>query len=127
MLYCELENLKAASTDRGYHTAVKGTYLEIVLANDPGLLGADWTVGGGSQLPPGAPLPPGQMQDLSCGSFTPTHTISGPVPSYATNGTGYVTFYTAPAAVPKGGTVTLYADATSDPSQVSSVTLKIVP
>ncbi len=26
LLYCELENLKAASTDRGYHTAVKGSY-----------------------------------------------------------------------------------------------------
>ncbi|HEX4000257.1 MAG TPA: hypothetical protein VHX65_17025 [Pirellulales bacterium] len=26
LIYCELENLKAASTDRGYHTAVKGTY-----------------------------------------------------------------------------------------------------
>ena len=26
LLYCELENLKAAATDRGYHTAVKGTY-----------------------------------------------------------------------------------------------------
>lgn len=26
LLYCELENLKASATERGYHTAVKGTY-----------------------------------------------------------------------------------------------------
>lgn len=71
------------------------------------------------------PLPPNQPVDMSCGTFTPTHTLTGPVPQYATSGSGIVTFYTAPAAVPKDGTVTLYVSATSDPSQYSTVTLMV--
>ena len=106
-------------------TVGQGAYLEVTLTNDPALLGADWSVVCGSALPPGTPLPPGQTQDLSCGSFTPAHTMSGPVPSYAPSDAGYVTFYTAPAAPPKGGIVTLYATSTSDPSRFSSVTLAI--
>jgi hypothetical protein len=47
------------------------------------------------------------------------------MPSYVTSGKGYVAFYTAPAATPKEGTVTLYASATGDHSKVSSVTLAI--
>jgi len=102
-----------------------GTYLDVTVTNDISLLGANWTVTCQSALPPGTPLPPGQLQDTSCGTFAPLHTMSGPVPSYATSGAGYVTFYTAPAAPPKGGTVTLYAGSTADPSRYSTVTLTI--
>jgi hypothetical protein len=106
-------------------TVSQGTYLDVALTNDPQLLGADWSVVCGSALAPGAPLPPGQTQDESCGTFTPGHTMSGPVPSYVTSGAGYVTFYTAPAIPPKQGTVTVFASATSDHSRFASVTLAI--
>jgi hypothetical protein len=106
-------------------SAGQGTYMEVTISNDTALLGANWSVTCQSALPPGTPLPPGETVDTSCGTFSPTHTMSGPVPSYATSGKGYVTFYTAPAAVPKGGTVTLYASSTTDPSRTSTVTLNI--
>jgi hypothetical protein len=105
--------------------AGQGSYMDVTISDDPALLGATWSVTCESALPPGTPLPPGQTVDTSCGTFAPTHTLSGPVPSYATSALGYVSFYTAPAAPPKGGTVTLYATSTSDPSQYSSVTLTI--
>ena len=113
---------KAAPTSL---TVSQGTYVDVTLTDDPQLLGADWTVYCGSALPPGSPLPPGQPQDESCGTFTPAHTMSGPIPSYVTSGAGYVAFYTAPAATPKQGTVTLYAISTSNRSKFSSVTLTI--
>lgn len=109
-------------------TASQGTFVDVALIDDPQALGADWSVYCGNALPPGTPLPPGQTQDESCGTFTPAHTIStinGQLPAYVTSGKGYVTFYTAPAVPPKEGTVTLYATATSDPSMRSSVTLAI--
>ena len=106
-------------------TEGQGAYVDVTLTNDPQLLGVDWSVYCGSALPPGTPLPPGQTQDNSCGTFTPGHTMSGPIPSYLTNAAGYVAFYTAPAIPPKYGTVTLYASATADHSKVSSVTLTI--
>lgn len=106
-------------------TVGTGTYLEVTLANDRQLLGANWNVNCGSALPVGTPLPPGQTVDTSCGFFTPVHTASGPVPSFATNGSGILTYYTAPAAPPQGGTVTLYASAASDPSQFSTLTLNV--
>jgi hypothetical protein len=88
-------------TPPGSLTAGQGVYVDVTLNNDPQQLGADWSV------------------------FTPAHTMSGPVPSFVTNGTGYVTFYVAPGAPPKGGTVTLYAAATSSPNKFSSVSLSI--
>ena len=106
-------------------TVGQGTYVDVTLTNDPQLLGADWSVYCGSALPPGSPLPPGQTQDESCGTFTPAHTTSGPIPSYVSSGAGYVARYTAPPATPKLGTVTLYVLATSDHSKFSSVTLTI--
>jgi len=108
-------------------TAGQGAYMEVSIAHDGSLLGANWSVTCQSALPPGTPLPPGETEDTSCGIFTPMHTMGGPVPSYATSGAGYVTFYTAPAAPPKGGTVTLYASSTSDPSRSASLTLAINP
>lgn len=106
-------------------TVGQGTYAEVTLTNDPQLLGVDWTVYCGSAPPPGTPLPPGQTQDESCGTFTPAHTMSGPIPTYVTSSTGYITFYVAPAALPKNSTVTLYAASTSNPTKFSKVTLSI--
>jgi hypothetical protein len=106
-------------------TVNTATYLDVVVSADNEDLGADWTVYCGSQLPPGTPLPSGTTVDASCGTFTPVHTQSGPVPTYASSGSGYVTLYTAPASPPKNGVVTLYAASTSDPSVYSSVTLAV--
>jgi hypothetical protein len=108
-------------------TVSQGTYVDVMLSGDPQLLGANWTAECGSALPPGTPLPPGQTQDESCGTFTPAHTMSGPIPTYVTNAVtgGYVALYVAPATPPKQGVVTLYASATADPSRSSSVTLTI--
>jgi len=105
----------------------QGLYMMTTLSDDNGLLGADWSVACASALAPGTPLPPGQTQDLSCGSFAPAHSISGPIPVVATTPNGYIVFYSAPAAVPKGGTVTLIASATADHSRASTVTLNILP
>lgn len=106
-------------------TVGQGVYAAVTLANDPQLLGATWSVYCGSAPPPGTPLPPGQPQDDSCGTFTPAHTMSGPIPSYVTSASGYVTFYTAPGAPPKNGIVTLYASSTSNPGKFSRTTLTI--
>lgn len=106
-------------------TVGQGTYVAVTLTDDPQLLGANWNVYCGSALPPGTPLPPGQPQDESCGTFTPGHTISGPIPSYVTSGAGYVALYTAPADPPKNGSVTLYASSTTNPSKFTSVSLAI--
>jgi len=102
------------------------TYVDVQLTDDKQLLGVDWTVTCGSAPPPGTPLPPGVTQDDSCGIFSPVHTASAPVPSYASSGSGVVTLFTAPAAPPKQGVVTLYAAATVDHSRYTSVTLTVV-
>jgi len=106
-------------------TVGSGTYLDATLTNDTALLGADWSVSCGSALAPGTPLPAGQTIDTSCGYFTPSHTTSAPVPAYAENAAGIVTYYTAPAAPPKAGTVTLYASASGDHSQSSTLSVVI--
>lgn len=102
-----------------------GSYLDVTLTGDRDLLGADWSVSCGSALPPGTPLPPGQPVDTSCGQFIPIHTMSAPVPAYTESGSGIVTYYAAPAAPPRSGTVTLYASASADHSRFSSLTLVI--
>jgi hypothetical protein len=117
----------AQTPQRAMLSVGEGSYMDVAITDDSALLGANWSVTCQSALPPGTPLPPGQTEDTSCGTFSPTHTMSSPIPSYATSATGYVTFYTAPTSVPKGGTVTLYASSTSDPSRNSSATLTIVP
>jgi hypothetical protein len=111
-------------------TVGQGTYVNVTLTSDPQLLGANWSVVCGSALPPGEPLPPGQTQDESCGTFTPAHTISVPssgIPTYVGNAVtaGYLALYVAPPTPPKQGVVTLYASAIADPSRTSSVTLSI--
>ena len=97
-------------------------YLDVTITQDVETLGADWTVTCGSALPEGT-LPPG-MVDTSCGTFVPNHTFSGPMPTYP-GATGVVTLFTAPANIPKGGTVTILVHATSLPSSISSLTLTI--
>ncbi len=64
------------------------TTMSSTVSNDPTIAGVDWSVTCGS---------------ASCGSFNPTHTASGAN-----------TTYTAPAAVPAGGTVTIKAASTAD-------------
>ena len=107
-------------------TAGTVIYVDVTVANDTALLGVNWTVACGSAPPPGSPLPPGVTEDDSCGTFTPVHTATAPVPSYASSGAGIVTLFTAPAAPPKEGVITLYAAATANPSRYSSLTLPIV-
>jgi hypothetical protein len=104
----------------------ESTNLSVNLTGDPQNLGAIWSVYCGSAPPPGTPLPPGQTQDQSCGTFSPVHTASGPIPSYSTSPAGYVTLFTAPPAIPKSGTVTLSASSTSNPSRSATVTLTII-
>ena len=112
-------------TPPGSLTAGQGAYVDVTLSNDPQQLGANWSVYCGSAPPPGTPVPPGETQDESCGTFAPAHTISGPIPSYAANGAGYVAFYVAPATPPANGIITLYAASTSSPNKFSSVSLTI--
>ncbi len=108
-------------------TTGQGTYVTVMLTGGSQMLGANWTAVCGSALAPGTPLPPGETQDESCGTFTPAYTLSGPIPSYVTNAVtgGYVALYVAPTATPKQGIVTLYASATADPSSVATATLTI--
>jgi hypothetical protein len=112
-------------TPPGSLTASQGVYVTVTVNNDPQNLGADWSVYCGSALAPGAPLPPGQTEDESCGTFTPAHTLSGPIPSYITTGAGYTALYAAPGTPPKNGVVTLYAISTTAPNKFSSVSLSI--
>ena len=100
--------------------AVNGqVFLVATVTNDDQLLGVSWTVTCGSAAPPG-----GTSIDTSCGICNPAQTASGPIPLYPI--TGIVTTYSAPPAIPKGGTVTITAHATALPSVTSSVTLTIV-
>ena len=94
-------------------------YLVATVANDNDLLGVSWTVSCGTAPPPG-----GVTINTACGVCNPAQTLSGPVPTYPS--TGIISTYTAPSVVPKGGTITITAHATSLPSVVSSVTLTIV-
>jgi hypothetical protein len=105
----------------------QGTYVAATLTGDTQQLGVTWVAVCGSALAQGTTLPTGETEDESCGTFTPAHTMSTPIPSYVTNAysTGYLALYVAPAATPKQGVVTLYAEATADPSRVSTVTLSI--
>jgi hypothetical protein len=105
----------------------QGTYVAATLTGDTQQLGVNWVAVCGSALAPGEPLPTGETEDDSCGTFTPAHTMSTPIPSYVTNAysTGYLALYVAPDATPKQGVVTLYAEATADPSRVATVTLTI--
>ncbi len=67
--------------------------------NDPQNLGVDWTVTCGSS---------------DCGSFNINHTKSGDAVSY-----------TAPGSIPSGGTVTVKAASTADPSKFVSAKITI--
>ncbi|HXN51157.1 MAG TPA: hypothetical protein VN943_04410 [Candidatus Acidoferrum sp.] len=74
------------------------TSVTATVSNDPANKGVTWSC---------AP-------SASCGSFTPTQTASGTA-----------TTYTAPAAVPPGGSVTVTATAVSDVTQTASATVAI--
>jgi hypothetical protein len=96
-------------------------YMVAEVSNDNDFLGVSWTVTCGSAPSGGSG---GTVINTACGVCNPAQTASGPVPTYPSN--GIITTYTAPSVIPKGGTVTITAHATSSPSVVSSVTLTIV-
>lgn len=97
----------------------QAAYMYATVLGDSEALGVSWTETCGSAAASGS----GAI-DTSCGTFQPAETLSGPVPLYAT--TGIVTTYNAPSTVPKGGTVTITAHATTLPSEALSVKLDIV-
>ena len=68
---------------------------------DPDPLGVDWSV---------------TCASPACGSFIPQHTANA-----------VVTSYTAPSLVPPGGTITVTATSTSDPTKQASATLTVTP
>lgn len=110
----------------GTHTSMTvstTTYVDVAVSNDTALLGVDWTVSCGSEDTTTRTTT--TNVDDSCGTFSPVHTASAPVPSYATSGSGVVTLYTAPSSPPSGGMVTLHATSTADHSRTSSVTMAI--
>jgi ribosomal protein S10 len=96
--------------------------------DDDQYLGVSWTVICANSTP----VSSGSI-DTYCGTFGSTNsntaqTASGPIPLYLPTGTGIITAYNAPSALPKGETeetVTITAHATSLPSATSSVTLTI--
>ena len=83
-------------------TIVQGRTASLIAAvsNDSANAGVDWSVECSS---------PG-----SCGSFSPAHTASGAT-----------TVYTAPPVIPTGGTVTITAASTTDPTQTASQTVTV--
>lgn len=84
---------------------VNGTAsLTAILSNDTASGGASWTVSCGS------------MGTDACGSLSATDTASG-----------VATTYTAPAAVPVGGIVTVRATSVTDPTKSASATITIQP
>ena len=75
-------------------------------ANASGTKGVDWSVSCGGS---------------ACGYFIPQHTAND-INASAPN---VVTSYTAPTAVPPGGTVTITATATADPTKQATTTLNV--
>jgi hypothetical protein len=118
----EFVNISGAAVSAVSTLPVNGVvYLVGTVTNDDEMLGVSWTVGCGSQ-PSGSGA--NNVISTACGVFTPTQTLSGPVPTYPAS--GYIAEYTAPSAIPKGNAVTITAHATSLPSVESSVNLTIV-
>jgi hypothetical protein len=81
--------------------------MSAVVTGDASNAGVDWTVACGSS---------------NCGSVNPTHTVSGDATT-----TGATTFYTAPATIPQGGSVTLTATSTDDPTTSVTANVVIIP
>jgi hypothetical protein len=80
--------------------------LAATVSNDPTYAGVQWSVSCGSS---------------SCGSFNPTATAS------AGGGFAGTTVYTAPAAVPSGGTVTVTASSIYSSQSVVSSEIQVMP
>ncbi len=85
--------------------------LSAAVSNDPKGLGVNWVA---TCTPYGTTTVANSGTVTTCGTFSPTHTASG----VATN-------YTAPNAIPVGGTVTVTATSEEDPTRAASVTLTI--
>jgi hypothetical protein len=91
-------------------SATETAVFQVQMANDATAAGASWTATCGSTA-----------SGAACGSFSPTVTASGAQ-----------TTYTAPAAVPPGGTggagtVTITATSVADPTKSVSATVTILP
>jgi hypothetical protein len=80
------------------------TALSAQVVNDPTDAGVTWTATCGSS---------------ACGSFNPN------VTAVASNNATAATTYTAPAAVPAGGTVTITATSVTDPTRSASATVMV--
>jgi hypothetical protein len=80
-----------------------------IVSSDPGAQGVNWTV----------TCTPGTYQGADCGTIT-AHTASGYPTTYAAPGP-----LNTPSAIPAGGTVTITAASTTDPSQTISATIQI--
>jgi len=117
----QFTNATGTSVPAATSLAVNGqVFMVATVTHDDQFLGVSWTVNCGSALPPSS-----GVIDASCGTVSPSQTISGPVPAYPA--TGYVAAYTAPPAIPKGASVTITAHVTALLSISSSVTLTIEP
>jgi hypothetical protein len=93
-------------------------YMYANVTSDDQVLGVTWVASCGSATSGGS-----SSIDTACGTFTPAETTSGPVPAYPI--TGIVTSFTPPSTLPKGGMITISAQATSLPSISQSITLAI--
>jgi hypothetical protein len=80
--------------------AAHSRQITAIVANDPQMAGVDWSV---------------QCAGQKCGAVTPTHTASGTAVTYV-----------GPATVPSGGSVTITASSTTNPSVSASSTANIV-
>jgi hypothetical protein len=97
-----------ASIPAGSATNLAAFVTDGTAANAAGQMGVDWSV---------------SCAGGACGSFIPTHTAND-----ARGSTQQVTTsFTAPSAVPPGGTVTVTASATANPATQVSATLTITP
>lgn len=101
--------LPPASISAGAAANLGAKVTDGTTANAAGQLGVDWSV---------------TCSGTACGSFIPQHT-SNDVGGGST--VGKLTSYAAPAVAPSGGTVTIIASATADPTKQASVTLTVNP
>ena len=85
--------------------------LTATVTNDPTNAGVDWTV---------------TCSSADCGSFSSTHAPIDPS-TISTTPTTTPTTYTAPATVPTGGSVTITATSTKDPTKSDHKIITILP
>jgi len=100
-----------ASIPAGSATNLSAYVTDGTAANTAGQMGVDWSISCGGS---------------ACGSVNPPHTANAPLPNRQPNGQ-VTTSFAAPSTVPPGGTVTITASATAEPTVQASVTITITP